>query len=75
MSANKLVHMANQIADFFRSQPADAAVSGACEHIRSFWSPVMRRQIYAHLDAGGQGLSPLAMEAVKKMRESDPIKY
>ncbi len=72
MSAHKLVHMANQIADFFRSQPEEAAVAGVAEHIRSFWAPVMRRDIYAHLDAGAQGLDPLAREGLERMRRDDP---
>lgn len=73
MSAEKLVRMANQIADFFRSQPEEAAVAGAAEHIRSFWNPVMRRQIYAHLDAGGAGLNPLALQALERLRADDPV--
>ncbi|MDB5569490.1 MAG: formate dehydrogenase delta subunit [Hyphomicrobiales bacterium] len=72
MSAAKLVHMANQIADFFRSQPDEAAVAGIAEHIRSFWAPVMRRDMYAHVDAGGQGLDPLARRGVERMRGDDP---
>ncbi len=71
MSADKLVRMANQIADFFRSQPADTAVSGAAEHMKSFWNPVMRRQIYVHMDAGGEGLSELALKAVEAMRTGE----
>ncbi|MCC2097038.1 MAG: formate dehydrogenase subunit delta [Hyphomicrobiales bacterium] len=71
MSADKLVRMANQIADFFRSQPQDTAVAGAADHMKSFWNPVMRRQIYAHLDAGGAGLDALALEALKLMRSGD----
>jgi formate dehydrogenase subunit delta len=73
MSADKLVRMANQIADFFRSQPEDSAVAGAADHMKSFWNPVMRRQIYAYLDAGGTGLDALALEAVKLMRTGDPV--
>jgi formate dehydrogenase subunit delta len=72
MSAEKLVHMANQIADFFRSQPDEAAVAGVAEHIRSFWAPVMRRGVYAHMDAGGEGLDPLALKGLERMRRDDP---
>jgi formate dehydrogenase subunit delta len=68
MSARKLTHMANQIAAFFRSQPQAQAAAGVAEHIRSFWSPVMRRDAYAHLDAGGEGLDPLAREALEMLR-------
>jgi len=72
MSAEKLVRMANQIADFFRTQPEDSAVAGIADHIRSYWNPVMRRQIYAHLDAGGAGLRPMAREALERLRKNDP---
>lgn len=71
MSAEKLVRMANQIADFFRTQNDDAAVAGVTDHIKSFWNPVMRRQIYAHLDNGGAGLNPLALRAIEMLRASD----
>jgi formate dehydrogenase subunit delta len=56
MSAEKLVRMANQIAVFFASQPEAGAEAGVADHIRSFWNPVMRRQIYAHLDQDEKGL-------------------
>ena len=72
MSAQKLVHMANQIAAFFRSQPEEAAAQGVADHIKSFWNPVMRREIYAHLRAGGEGLDPLAREGLEALMVRDP---
>ena len=71
MNADKLVRMANQIADFFRSQPDEAAVAGTADHIKLYWNPVMRRRIYAHMDAGGAGLSDLARRALEQLRGSD----
>jgi formate dehydrogenase subunit delta len=68
MSAQKLTHMANQIAAFFRSQPEPDAVAGIADHIRSFWNIVMRREAYAHLDAGCEGLDPLARRALEQLR-------
>jgi len=38
----KLVYMANQIADFFRAQGEAKAVPAVAEHINKFWDPVMR---------------------------------
>ena len=55
-SPDRLVYMANQIGKFFQSQGHDKAVPGVAEHIRKFWDPRMRKQIYAHLNAGGAGL-------------------
>ncbi len=62
---DKLVRMANQIAQFFQSQPHDEAVAGIADHLRSFWTPTMRRQIADHAAAGGAGLDPLTLEAVQ----------
>lgn len=70
-SAPKLVYMANQIATFFRSQPEEGAVAGVADHIRSFWSPTMRRDIYAHLRAGGEGLDPLARRGLETLMPAD----
>jgi formate dehydrogenase subunit delta len=64
---DKLVRMANQIAQFFKSQPHDAALAGIVDHLRSFWTPKMRRQIADHAAAGGAGLEPLTREAVERL--------
>jgi formate dehydrogenase subunit delta len=64
---DKLVRMANQIGQFFQSQPHDAAVAGIADHLRSFWTPKMRRQIADHAAAGGVGLDPLTREAVERL--------
>ncbi len=64
---DKLVRMANQIAQFFKSQPHDEAVAGIVDHLRSFWTPKMRRQIADHAAAGGAGLDPLTREAVERL--------
>jgi formate dehydrogenase subunit delta len=73
MRTEKLVRMANQIASFFASQPEATREAGVAEHVRSFWTPAMRRDIYAHLDAGAPGLDPLAARALENLRRSDPI--
>ena len=71
-TTEKLVYMANQIASFFVSQGREEqAVTGAADHIKSFWDPSMRRGIFAHLDAnGGEGLSPVALKAIQKLRQA-----
>lgn len=73
MSPDKLVTMANQIARFFASQgkgerTARDGAAGVAEHIRAFWDPRMRAAIQAHLAAGGDGLDPLAAEAVRRLQ-------
>ncbi|MBX9760376.1 MAG: formate dehydrogenase subunit delta [Beijerinckiaceae bacterium] len=72
MSVEKLVHMANQIAAFFKSQPDEKAVAGVADHIKSFWHPMMRREAYAHLQAGGEGLDPLARRGLETLMARDP---
>ena len=74
MTEETLVRMANQIADFFKSQPHDEALAGASNHIRYFWDPRMRAKMAAHLKAGGAGLSPLARAAVEKVCTPEPAK-
>ena len=67
--ADKLVGMANQIAQFFKSQPHDEAVASIVDHLRSFWTPKMRRQIVDHLASGGLNLDPLTREAVARLTD------
>ena len=68
MDAEKLVYMANQIGRFFAHQPEDKAVAGIADHIVKFWEPRMRAAIFAHVDAGGAGLDPLALKALRGLR-------
>ncbi len=68
-TTSKLVSMANQIADFFGVQSADPtpAVAAVARHITENWDPRMRAGIRAHVEAGGAGLQPIALEAVKRL--------
>ena len=62
-----LVRMANQIADFFKIQPANEAVAGTADHIRRFWDPRMRAMMAEHLAHGGAGLNPIALQATQQV--------
>jgi formate dehydrogenase subunit delta len=64
-----LVHMANDIGDFFRAQPRQDAIAGIANHIRSFWSPKMREKLIADLDMAGVELDELPLEALRSLRE------
>jgi formate dehydrogenase subunit delta len=65
MQADRLVEMANQIADYFRADPdRQAAIAAAAGHLRRFWDPRMRTQIIAHYNASGEGLNEIARQAV-----------
>ncbi|TAG29043.1 MAG: formate dehydrogenase [Rhodobacterales bacterium] len=72
MSAEKLVHMANQIALFMESKPHAEGVASLASHINDFWEPRMRRQFFEVVDAGGPGLRPLVMEAATQIRRPAP---
>jgi len=67
MPPEKLVHMANQIAAYFVTQPGDGAAEAVADHLRKFWEPRMRAAIIAYLKAGGAGLEPAAAEAVRRL--------
>ena len=72
MSVESLVRMANDIGHFFAAEPKRAdAIAGVANHIRRFWDPRMRRQIAAHLAAGGEGLDPLAREAIASLPRAE----
>lgn len=65
MTVRDIVRMTNQIVDFFKAYPHDVAVKETATHIRSFWDPRMRSQLFELLAGGGQGLSEIALEAAR----------
>jgi formate dehydrogenase subunit delta len=66
MEPTKLVLMANQIALAFRLQPEPEKATA--EHLRSFWSPSMRRELLAYVEAGGAELNAIATAAARLLR-------
>jgi len=70
MDIKRLIYMANQIATYFRAYPEEEAIAETATHLRQFWDPRMRRDLLAHLDAGGAGLSPIAHAAAKRLQAS-----
>ncbi len=68
MDIGRLVQMANDIGDYFASEPdRAAAVAGIASHLERFWEARMRRQILAHLAAGGDGLDDLPRAAIAEL--------
>ena len=61
--------MANQIAAFFATQPGEGQAAEVAGHLKAFWEPRMLQALYAHVDAGGEGLSHLALQAVERLRQ------
>jgi formate dehydrogenase subunit delta len=68
-SVDTLVKMANQIGDFFGSQKSNDRAAGIVDHIQRFWDPRMRANILEHVAHGGDGLNPLALEAIKRLAQ------
>ena len=61
---DRLVVMANQIADFFSPYPPERRAEGIRNHLRTYWDPRMRQDLIDFIAAGGQGLSPSIIEGV-----------
>ncbi|WP_343048897.1 formate dehydrogenase subunit delta [Aureimonas mangrovi] len=70
--AGKLVTMVNQVSRFFESQAHEPGMLGIADHVAAFWTPRMREAIFAHVDKGGAGLRPLALEGLQSLRARPP---
>ncbi len=63
--AEHLVQMANDIGNFFRSEPVrDDAIAGIANHISKFWTKRMRQKLAAH---GEDGLDELPRDALRRL--------
>jgi len=63
-----MVHMANQIAQFFQASPHDEAVTSVAKHLKLYWEPRMLRQLYAYIGEGGVGLHNIVLDAAKTLQ-------
>jgi formate dehydrogenase subunit delta len=66
---NKLVRMANQIADNFSYGDRDKAVAGVLDHLVRFWTPDMKRAIIEQHQGGDIGLNDIAAAAIEALAE------
>jgi len=71
--AEHLVAMANDISNFFQSEPdRQVAADSVLNHIRRYWEPRMRKKILLHFTQhNGEGLSELAHAAIAKLAEQE----
>ena len=70
MDTDNLVRMANRIGEFFTAMPdAQEAQAGIVGHLQRFWDPRMRREIVAHVEHGGAGLSEIVRQAIASHRD------
>lgn len=73
MDVERLVAMANDIGNYFASEPdREAGINGIANHLVKFWDPRMRTQIIAHLADGGAGLSDISKAAVEILAARQP---
>ncbi len=75
MDAEHLVHMVNDIANFFA--PASGAAQAPAEvasHLKRFWEPRMQRQIVEVWRAGRGEFSEVARAAVALLAKEAPAK-
>jgi hypothetical protein len=68
METRDMVRMANQIGAFFKSYGEKEALEGISDHINKFWEPRMRKDFFAYLDLGGDGLDPLVAKAASLVK-------
>ena len=71
MNTDHLVGMANRIGDFFEAYPDhDEVIRNIADHIRKYWEPRMRRDLYVQFDLdGAPGLKPIVAEAIRVHRD------
>jgi formate dehydrogenase subunit delta len=68
MKIERLIKMANDISNFFASEPDQAvAIDGIRNHLQRAWEPRMRSAIIAYCQEDGAALSDLARAAVAKL--------
>lgn len=67
MQTKRLVTMANQIGDFYKSFPDEVqSKKDIANHLEKFWAKSMRDQIVDYIDTdGGEGLYPIVKDAIK----------
>ncbi|MCG3143286.1 MAG: hypothetical protein HONDAALG_00627 [Gammaproteobacteria bacterium] len=73
MHIERLVKMANDIGDFFKTEPNRVdAIEGIATHIARFWDPRMREQILEYLKKDGGELDEIVREALGRVTAPKP---
>lgn len=68
MDIQRLIAMANQIGDFYKSHPDQAqAHIEVASHLNHFWALPMRLQIAQYIsEQGGDGIQPHVLASIKE---------
>ena len=72
MNIDLLIKMANEITAFWDGEAAtqEVAVKEVASHVRRFWEPRMRAQMYTYLEQRqGAGLNETALKAMTQLAE------
>lgn len=71
MDNDNLIRMVNRIGTFFAAMPnRDEALHDIAMHVRRFWEPRMRAQLFEHLDKQrGQDVSEIVIAALQRHRD------
>jgi formate dehydrogenase subunit delta len=64
----KLIRMATEIADYFKSYPETKAAEEIANHINHFWTPKMREDFIAAASSPEYRLPPLLMVASQSVK-------
>lgn len=64
MTTDKLIRMAGQMADFFRSQPDAPPAEAVAHHINEFWTYHMRQRFIEQIRNGAEA-DPIVRDAAK----------
>ncbi len=68
MKIERLIKMANDIGNFFNSEPdKDIAVEGIKNHLLRSWEPRMRKAIIEYCQEDGSELDSIVKLAVNKL--------
>lgn len=63
----KLIRMAGQMADFFRSQPDRPPAEAVADHINANWAPQMRSDFLELINSGAEA-DPIVRDAAAMVR-------
>ena len=69
----KLIRMAQEIANFFKMYPEARAIDGIATHINKFWTPNMREAFLAASAEPEYRLPPLLMAAREKIKRKKAL--
>jgi formate dehydrogenase subunit delta len=69
----KLIRMAREIADFFKAYPEDKAAASIANHINRYWTPKMREQFLAAIEAPERTVPPLLLAAKGAIKRSNTM--